>query len=58
MTPAAPPFLPNPFRIPARRPAQRPAAAWWLVPNRDSGASWQLVGGDADRNSDEIKWIN
>ena len=29
MTPAAPPFLPDLFRMPPR-PAKRPTTTWWL----------------------------
>jgi hypothetical protein len=41
MTPAAPPFLPDPFRLPLRPgicPTWRPAAMWWLdvPPGTDS----------------------
>ncbi|WP_294042832.1 hypothetical protein [Sphingomonas sp.] len=29
MTPASPPLMPEPFRIPPR-PMKRPATTWWL----------------------------
>jgi len=54
MTPAAPPFLPDLFRLPPR-PAKRPATTWWLAPYRHASESWHLVTGNTAQDP-SLRW--